>query len=191
MMPDAPRPGPSGPARPWDRMTGSGADRSATIAIIAATVFAILLAIGAAIGAEVSWRWWQWLLVLALSADLGSGLVANALTTTKRWYHRPHVAEWRRIAFTGLHLHLPLLALAIPDAIGMLAAWLGYLWLVGGATALLAVPDRLRLGVAICLTLLGTVLLARLIPLTGAIGWMPLALMLKLLVGHMVGPEQR
>lgn len=191
MMPDSPRSGPSGPARPWDRMTGSGADRSATIAIIAATVFAMLLATGAAIGAGVSWQWWQWLLVLALAADLGSGLVANALTTTKRWYHRSHVAEWRRIAFTALHLHLPLLALAIPDAIGMHAAWLGYLWLVGGATALTGVPDRLRLGGAIWLTLLGTVLLARLIPLTGAIGWMPLALMLKLLVGHMVGPEQR
>lgn len=184
-MPNAPRPN-----LPWDRIVGPGASRGETIAIIVAAALAVPLAAGAAVAAgPIGWQWWQWLLVLALAADLGGGMVANALPATKRWYHRGGRPEWRLIAFVAIHLHLPVLALALPGAISVSAAWLGYLWLVGGALALLAVPNRLRLGAAVALTLVGTVLVARMMPMTSAIGWMPLALMLKLLVGHMVAPE--
>lgn len=178
-------------ARRWGRFTGAVAARTDALAIVAGAMVAVPLAVAAvnASGAP-GWLWWQWLVVLALAADLGGGMVANNLPTIKRGTHHPGRRDWSLLGFVAIHLHLPVLALAVPDAMPQGAAWMGYCWLVGGAFVLLAVPDRLRLGLATLLTLVGTVLIAHLVPLDGPIGWMPMALMLKLLVGHMVGPEE-
>ncbi|OYY70894.1 hypothetical protein [Sphingomonas sp. 28-63-12] len=174
----------------WAWIVGPGATRADTGLTIAAMVLAVPLAASAIIAAgPVGWHWWQWLFVLLLASDLGGGMIANALPATKRWYHRDRAQEPRMLAFAALHLHLPVLALIVPGAMPLGAALLGYIWLLGGVTALLAVPHRQRLAVALAFTALGTVLLGRLVPIDSALGWMPLALYLKILAGHLIGPD--
>ncbi|OYY89961.1 MAG: hypothetical protein B7Y45_09560 [Sphingomonas sp. 28-66-16] len=175
----------------WARIVGPATSRGETAAILAMMALSVPLAAGAVIASgTVGWRWWQWLIVLLLAADLGGGVVANALPATKRWYHAPWVPEWRHLSFAVIHLHLPLMALLVPEAMPLQAAWLGYAWMIGGAAALIAIPARWRLAAAFVLTLAGTTLMARLVPLDSAVGWMPLALMLKILAGHLIGPAR-
>ncbi len=175
----------------WKRIVGPATSNGDTLLIVAAMLVSIPLA-AAAIVADggQGWLWWQWLVVLALASDLGGGMLANMLPATKRWYHSPGSPDWRLLGFTAIHLHLPVMALMLPAWMPMQAAWLGYIWLLGGAVLLLAVPMRLRLPAALAISVIGTVLLARLVPLDSALGWMPLVLFLKLLAGHMIPPER-
>ncbi|MBX9730792.1 MAG: hypothetical protein K2X59_05640 [Sphingomonas sp.] len=173
------------------RIVGPAATPADTALTLAAMVLAVPLAAGAIVATgAVDWRWWQWLLVLIVASDLGGGIVANALPSTKRWYHGPNGHDRRMLGFALLHVHLPALALIVPEAMPMLAGVLGYIWLIGGVTILLAVPQRYRLAIALMITAIGTVLLARLLPVASALGWMPLALYLKILAGHVIGPDE-
>jgi len=176
---------------PWGRIVGPNPSRGERAMTIGGMAAGVVLAIATArASGPLFWSWWQWLLVLAVAADLGGGLIANALPATKAWYHRSGTRDWRRFAFAAIHLHLPLLALAMPGTLPPQIGWLAYAWLVGGAATVIAMPPRLRLAASFALTAIGTVLIARLWPITGAIGWMPLILFLKILAGHLIGPDR-
>ncbi|MBY0304966.1 MAG: hypothetical protein K2W86_07445 [Sphingomonas sp.] len=173
------------------RIVGPAATPADTALTLAAMVLAVPLAAGAILSAgTVDWHWWQWLLVLIVASDLGGGIVANALPSAKSWYHAPNGHDRRMLGFALLQVQLPALALIVPEAMPMLAGLLGYIWLLGGVTILLAAPHRFRLAIAFMITAVGTVLLARLLPVASALGWMPLALYLKILAGHVIGPDK-
>jgi len=168
-----------------------GANGSDTVLIVAATLLSIPLAAAAVVaGGGGDWQTWQWLVVLALAADLGGGMVANMLPATKRHNHAANRADWRQLAFAALHCHLPVMSLMLPASMPVQPAVLGYIWMLGSATLLLAMPHRVRLAAALGLTVIGIVLLSRLLPLDGALGWMPLMLLLKILAGHMVPADE-
>ncbi len=176
---------------PWERIVGPethGGDRALTIV---GMIAAALLAAAAAIASgPIFWLWWQWLIVLAVATDLGGGMIANALPSIKYRNHTPGTPDWRHFGVALIHLHLPLMALVLPNMMPWRVAWLGYAWLVGGTAILLAVPMRWRLAAGLALTAIGTVLIARLLPIDGALGWMPLALFVKILAGHLIGPDR-
>ncbi len=171
----------------WTGVARSGGGKSDRALVVAVALLSIPLTAGAVIaGGGRDWQWWQWLVVLLLAADLGGGMLANMLASTKPAQPAPGKTEWRTLGFAALHFHLPVMALMLPGWMSMQAAWLGYIWMLGGAVLLLGVPARLRLPAGLAITAIGTILLSRLIPLDSALGWMPLIVFLKILAGHMV-----
>ena len=160
------------------------------LAVAGAAVGAALAALAIRAAGPPFWLWWQWAIVLAAAAELSGGMVAGALAGTRDTGAPRRSADWRHLAVAAIQLHLPLMAMAVPLAMPVRAAWLGYAWLVGGAALTLAVPVRLRFAGGLALTAIGTVLMARLVPLDGPLGWMPVLLFLKSFAAHSPAPDQ-
>lgn len=181
-----PRPGVPGL---WDRIVGPGATRAETVAILVAMAGSAALAAAAAfLFGPVHWHWWAWIVILVLASDLGGGLVANALPATQRWYHRPGASARGHLGFAALHVHAIAFAWLAPDAVPWPAALTLYCWMLASCIAVLLCPTILRRAVAFALTAIGAVLFGMWVPIASPLGWTAVALMLKVVAGHMIRP---
>jgi hypothetical protein len=176
----------------WDRIVGPGATRAETIAMLIAMVASIGLAAWAALTlGPVHWQWWTWIVILVLASDLGGGLVANALPATQRWYHRPGGSARDHLGFAAMHIHAFVLAWLAPSALPWRAAIGLYCWMMASCLVVLLAPFPLRKAVAFALTALGTVFFGIRVPIASPLGWVAIVLLLKIVAGHMIGPERR
>lgn len=127
----------------------------------------------------------QTVFVVLLALDLSGGIVTNATSTAKRWYHRTGQSVRQHLAFVLPHgIHLVLLVWLFPG----FAWWflpLFYGCLVGATLLLLRTPLYLQRPVAFicygCVLLLNTI--AEPIP---GLEWVVPFLFLKLLLSHLL-----
>lgn len=179
----APRPG-------WlgliDRFIGPGATPAemwlqfvpAVIAAIAAPLYALTL--------PHDWTPLQLGLIAVLGFDCIGGVLTNATTTAKRWYHRPGQGWRQHLAFVSLHIvHIGLVALLFRGGDWSFFAAVSSYLLVA-AIAIVRSPLYLQRPVA--LGLYGLALLGDRYLLSPTLGleWFVPFLMLKLLVSHLL-----
>ena len=175
----------------WDRIVGPGASRTETVAMLLAMAVSVLLAWFAAnLFRPVAWPWWTWSVVLVLASDLGGGLVANALPATKRWYHRPSASAMGHLSFAAMHVHVFAFAWLVPKEMPWQAAIGLYVWMMIGCVLVLIVPAAIQRALAFALTALGTIGFAAIVPTASPLGWTAIVLLLKILAGHMIGPDR-
>jgi hypothetical protein len=173
----------------WDEFIGPGATRAENILIIS---FALLS--GAAMvlyGTSQSLFACTRCLIFAvlLAVDLGGGVIANASSTTKRWYHRPGQTIKDHLSFVAFHaLHLFIVAylFRLHDWL-----WAGLFFglLMGSALILQAVPLYLQRPVAAGLYVITLLVNFYLLPPTRGMEWFIPVFFLKLLIGHLVQEE--
>ncbi len=177
-----PRPGLAGH---WDRFVGPGLTRVEFWLILG-----VALAAGLAVplyghNRDLGWTTVQLVAATLLALDLFGGVVANATTAARRWYHRPGRTRRDHMVFIAAHgVHLLLAAwLFYGLDWTYFAAYYGYL--LGAAWLLLYLTPSLRFPVAMSLTA-GAILLNAygLTPVAGMEWFVPI-LFLKLVVGHL------
>ncbi len=172
----------------WDELVGPGADPVETGMIVAAMIAGPGLAVAWALAAGAAWAWWQWLVLAILASDLVGGLACNALGPAKRWHHRTGRPANSHFLFCALHVHPLILALAIPEAMNWRSALVVYGLLLAGAGLVIGAPARLKNAVALLASAAAIIVcFLRLAP-TGAVGWLPAVLYLKVLAGYLVPP---
>lgn len=170
----------------WDRFVGPGATRAElwlmTLPALVAAVAAPLL--GRA--AELNWSLWQMLLIAVLAFDLVGGVVTNATTAAKRWYHRPGQGFRDHFGFVVVHFIHPLLVgwLFLDGDWGYTAVAYGYLLLA--ALLILKAPLYLQRPLALLLYLSGLLLAFYLLPAPPGLEWFLPVFYLKLLVSHLL-----
>jgi hypothetical protein len=174
-----------------DRFIGPGATTAelwlqflpAVIAAIAAPLYALTL--------PHAWTPLQLGLIALLGFDCLGGVLTNATTTAKRWYHRPGQGGRQHLAFVSVHiLHIGLVALLFRGGDwGFFVLVSGYLLMA--AIAILRSPLYLQRPVA--LGLYGLALLGDRYLLSPTLGleWFVSVLMLKLLVSHLLTMDSR
>jgi uncharacterized membrane protein len=178
-----------------DWLLGTGAEPAERLLVWSATTVSVGALVATAVGQGVTWSWWQWGLVLALTVDVAGGVPANALGSAKRFYHSPVPAGLPlaqrvvrdHLGFAALHVHPFVLAALFADATwAWAAAW--YLCSVGGTAAVIAVPLYLRrpLAAAVVTTALVT---APLLDAPTGLAWFGPVLLLKLVLAHAVREE--
>lgn len=182
--PPAPR---AGMAGAWDRFMGPGATGAEEgvqagfgLAIAAGCLALFWLGGGFGLG------WPAIALAVVLAADLGGGLITNATSAAKRWYHRPGHGRGAHLRFVAVHgIHIAAVAWLMAGQ-GWLYFGLAYGFLLAAAVVITAVPLYLQRPVALGLAGLG-ILMAQL-PLLAipGLGWFLPLLWLKLLVAHLV-----
>ncbi|MFP4376828.1 MAG: hypothetical protein ACLFP4_07265 [Spirochaetales bacterium] len=171
-----------------DRLTGPGAHSAELwLQFVAAT----LGALGAA--------WWYyaategsiWLALLAgfLGFDIAGGVVTNATSTAKRWFHRPGRGFSHHFAFQLVHLvHIALLAFVFD-----LGNWRFFALVAGtlviGSLLTLASPLFLKRPVAMTAYGVAIVTLPLLVSAPIGVEWFLPLFFLKLFVAHLV-PEE-
>ena len=76
-----------------------------------------------------------------------------------------------------------------PAQMSWFAAELVYFWMMISCGLIVLIPGALRLGVAFALTAGGIVVASIWLPVASPLGRVPSVLLLKIVAGHMIGPE--
>ncbi len=127
----------------------------------------------------------QIIILTILAFDLSGGIITNATSTAKRWYHRDGQGWWQHFVFVLPHgLHLALLVWLFPG----LTWWfflLFYGYLVATTLLILHTPLYLQRPMAfICYA--GVLLLNMVYAPTPGLEWFVPFLFLKLLISHLL-----
>lgn len=94
-----------------DAFVGPGATKAelllqfggATVAAVAASLYAAAV--------QPEWGFVHRLLTAVFAVDLIGGIITNATSAAKRWYHRPQRGHWAHLSFAAVHLlHVVLVA---------------------------------------------------------------------------------
>jgi hypothetical protein len=182
-VPPAPRPGRQGW---WDRFIGPGATPAeGWLQLIGALALAALLLGYSLWRAAGPWSPLQAGALALLALDLSGGVITNATSAAKRWYHRPGQGPRQHLAFVLPHgAHLALLAWLFP-ALGWPFALLCYLYLAAASVAVLLTPLYLQRPLAL-IAYVGALLLNLVLAPPPALAWVAPLFFLKLLVAHLL-----
>lgn len=92
------------PANSWEKFIGPGATKGEQTLMLLPTV---LLTAGLLIMIPVQgiqWNVWQYLVAGLMAFDLVGGVITNATSTAKRWYHRPGQGTAKHLQFVAVHI---------------------------------------------------------------------------------------
>jgi hypothetical protein len=182
----SPRPGLAGAL---DRFIGPGATRAELALQFGLPALAAIAAPLYASRVVESWSWLQYAVCCILAFDTAGGIITNATSSAKRWYHRTGRGFKQHFGMVSLHLlHLLLVSwLYLSFDIWWFAITGAYL--LFSATIVLSVPQYLQRPVAVtvyaCALLMSIYVLSQ--P-TGLEWFLPL-FYLKLLVSHLPKEE--
>lgn len=170
----------------WDRFVGPGATSAEEwlqlLGALALTALALLVFF-LRFPAEPTLT--QIVILTMLTLDLSGGIITNATSTAKRWYHREGRGWRQHIVFVLLHgIHLALLVWLFPD----FTWWfflLFYGYLVAATLLVLHTPLYVQRPLAfICYA--GVILFNGLFTPTAGLEWVIPFLFLKLLISHLL-----
>ncbi|WP_280233881.1 hypothetical protein [Nocardia cyriacigeorgica] len=145
----------------------------------AATAFALSIAAG--------WSWITVAVVVVIAFDIFGGAVVNAMSSAKRWYHRPGRTSVHHLGFVAVHVQPFILAAVVPG-FDWLAAAVIYAVALAGAVIVTVSPEALRRPIAFAATAFGLVAVTSLITMPHELMWFSPLLLIKLLLAHLL-PE--
>ncbi len=142
-----------------------------------------------ALAGTPGWTLLQTLVALLLAFDLFGGVVTNATSSAKRWYHREEQGWRAHMGFIVIHALQPaLVVLAFRPGDGLFFV-LVYGYLLLAALAVLAAPLYLRRPLALLLFAGACLLDAYVLHPTAGLGWFVPVFFAKLLVSHLLREE--
>ena len=182
----APRPGLAGAL---DRFIGPGVTPAELWLELGSAI-----AFGAAVLAYSLWKSPGWsllqtLVAVILAADMAGGIVTNATSTAKRWYHRAGQGFGQRFAFVAVHTAEILLVAWLFRSMDWLffSVMAGYL--LAAAAVILKTPVYLQRPAALGLFAIALLVSVYGFPAVAGMEWYIPFLFLKLLVSHLVREE--
>ena len=193
--PPEPRPGLIGA---WDKFIGPGATNAEQWLQWSGTLglTAVLALINLNQRSDLNWSTLQWIVFLLLAFDISGGILTNATSAAKRWYHRAGQRFSDHFGFVAIHaVHLAAVAWFFRDG-----DWLYFVvfygWLLLGTAVILRTPLYLKRPLALLLYSVTLLLTSSFILPTAGLGWFIPFFFLKLLVAHLLPeapfqPDQR
>lgn len=181
-----PRPGWRGEL---DKFLGPGITEMEFTLELNLAIIAGLIMLWYAITHPLGWNGWQVALAVLLAFDLAGGVVTNATSTAKRWYHRAGQGFREHMLFIAVHgIHLVLVAwfFRVGDWVW---AGLWYGFLLGASALILVIPLYLHRPMALILFVIGFLLNQYLGAPTPGLEWFIPVFLLKLLVSHLLREE--
>ena len=180
----------TGLAGAWDKFIGPGATNAELwLQLLGGLGLTAVLALPAVQQrSDLNWSSWQWLVFVLFAFDLSGGIVTNATSAAKRWYHRAGQRFMDHFGFVAIHgIHLAAIAWLFRDGDWLYFA-VYYGWLMVGTAVILRTPLYLKRPLAM-LIFSGALLLnsSYLLP-TPALGWFIPFFFLKLQISHLL-PE--
>ena len=178
-----------------DELMGTGATKAEKIiAYLGGLIIPFVLAFLGIYGI-VHWTWWQWIIAIAIGADISAGAVANALNSCKRFYHspiKPREEKYRlaknQIFFTALHVY-PLIIWLGFDRTNWLFAVIWYTLLLFSTWVIGRTPLYLQRPASIIIVLIVILANAYFITPIPGFEWLAPLLFIKIIIGHAVREE--
>ena len=172
-----------------DKFVGPGATQTEVVLQLIVPVIAAIVAPLHASQMVEGWSLAQYIICGVLAFDIAGGVITNATSSAKRWYHRQGQGFKQHFGFASLHLlHLLLVSwlyLAFDVEWFLIAG--GYL-LISVATVL-SVPQYLQRPVALFGYACGLLIAMYLLSQPEGLEWFLPLFYLKLLVSHVLKEE--
>lgn len=181
-----PRPGLDGAL---DRFIGPGTTRAELMLEIVVSLGAALALVVYALVNTLGWNALQMLVAALLALDIAGGVVTNAASSAKRWYHRVGQSAVNHLAFVAVHIaHVMLLVVFFRAGDwGYAAGVYGYLMLA--AVIIAFSPMYLRRPIAFTFLMGAFAVNAYVLLPSPGFEWFLPAFTLKLLVAHLLREE--
>lgn len=183
--PPAPR---SGLMGAWDRFVGPGATPAEEwLQLGGGLLLVALIMVFTITRAEtLNWSAVQWIAAFILAFDVCGGVITNATTAAKRWYHRAGQGAAAHLGFVAAHaLHLLVVALLFRGGDwGFFVITYSYLMLT--AVILVRIPLYLQRAVALMFYCGALLIALYILTPTPGLEWLLPFFYLKLLVSHLV-----
>ncbi|MCB1168568.1 MAG: hypothetical protein KDK33_20605 [Leptospiraceae bacterium] len=170
-----------------DRFIGPGANASEIViqflpAVLAALIAPYYLRISG--GAPI----WNYFIAAILALDIVGGVLTNATSPAKRWYHRPGQSALQHFMFSGSHVfHLLAVGFFFADR-PLFWTGINVSFLLIAVSVVLISPLYLKRPVAMLLYAIGLLLAIYVTPGPQGLEWFLPLFFLKLLVSHLI-PE--
>lgn len=172
-----------------DKFAGPGATKAElALQLIPALIFGLGFA-SLALIQDWGWSWGQLVLGALLGIDMLGGVVTNATSAAKRWYHRRGQGKWTHLAFIALHILQPLAIAVFFDPGNWAFVLGGFGFVLFAAFVIVSVPLYLQRPLASLLVVMGMVFSQTVIPVPQHFAWFLPMYFIKLLLSHLLREE--
>lgn len=172
----------------WDRFAGPGMTRAEFYLCWAVALAAGIALPVAALAAGLGWGAGRLVIAGLIALDMAGGVVTNATSPAKRWYHREGQGFSKQFLFVAVHAFQLFLVAWLFGAMDWEYFGVVYGYLLVSALAVLLVPLYLKRPVALA-AMAGAILVNwYAVTPPGGFEWFAPVLILKLLVSHLL-PE--
>lgn len=181
--PPEPRPG---LLKEWDTFIGPGQTTAEAWLVIVPAILAGIAAPLYAILTGLDWSVAQFIIASLMALDLTGGVVANATTAAKRWYHRKGQGWGQHMAFVAVHVvHIFLIAWLFRDG-DWLYLLVFSLYLLAASAVVLWMPLYLQRPVALLIYCVVLLVGIYMFPASPGMEWFIPVFFIKLLVSHLL-----
>ena len=175
----------SGLAGAWDKFVGPGQTTAEFWLGMIPGFLAGIAAPAYALYNQLGWSTVQLIIAALFAFDLTGGVIVNASSSAKRWYHRPGQDIKHLLGFTAVHIH-PLLIAWLWRGSDWAYFGTTYGYLLLAALLILKMPLYLQRPFAMLLYLGGLLLSLYILAPTAGLEWFLPFFYLKLLVCHLL-----
>lgn len=177
------------PTSAFDRFVGPGATTAEIVLQFLPTALMTGIWITIAIVSDWGWSAVQLAVAAIVMLDLVGGVVTNATSTAKRWYHRAGHGLPAHIGFVAIHFVQPLAVMLLFDRWNWLFVGGAYGYLMLASLAVLLAPLYLRRPLASLLVVIGFFLAFYVLPVPPRFEWFLPVFFVKLLMSHLLREE--
>jgi len=177
------------PRKALDRFVGPGATRAEILLQFVPTLIITLALIAAAIINEWGWTPVQVIVAGVLMLDMIGGVITNATSAGKRWYHRAGQGFRQHMLFVLIHIAQPTLVVLFFDPGNWAFVAGSYGYLVLASLLILLTPLYLQRPLAGLLLVMGFFLSFYVLPIPQYFEWFLPVFYTKLLSSHLLREE--
>jgi len=135
------------------------------------------------------WSWWQYIIAGIVAIDMLGGVLTNATSSAKRWYHRKGEGFKQHFTFVVIHILQPFVVMAAFDWGNWLFVGGAYAYVLIASVIILKTTLYLQRPVALGLLFGGIILGLYGLPLPVHFEWFLPVYYIKLLVSHLLLEE--
>ena len=176
----------AGLAGQWDRFMGPGLHPAELWLILLPSLAMTVGVVVYATTQNLGWTAVRFLIAALIAFDLTGGVITNATTTAKRWYHRPGQGMKEHVGFTAVHFIHPLLVAWLFRGGDWLYFAVAYGYLMGAAVLILRTAWGRQRPLAMLFWLGGVLLSLYAFTPTPGLEWFLPFFYAKLLVSHLL-----
>lgn len=177
------------PQKMIDKLTGPGATNAEVfIQFFFPAVFALVIVV---ISIIKGWEWnpIQMFVAALLGFDMLGGVITNATSSGKRWFHRKGQGFNEHMKFVLIHIFQLALLMVVFDMGNWFFLIGSYLFLLVASAIIEMTALYLQRPIALCLTVLGICLGLYVLPVPAHFEWFLPFFYIKLLVSHLLVEE--
>jgi len=173
----------------WDNFFGPGATTLEVLITLISSLVALIALLYYAYVKDLGWSVIQNIVAGVLVFDLAGGVVWNATTTAKRWFHRKEQTPLKHIGFVAVHIVQIFLFSFFFRGLDIVYIIVAYVYLLVSSFAVVFSPVRIQRALALILVMGAFVLSTYVFSLTPGFEWFLPALFTKLLISHLTYEE--